>query len=152
MSTYIALQQLSAALDGVAASSASAEARNLNAHRLFWHAAAPLGEALVADIAAHLKCAALVHAVEFVYLDPFFRQSATAVIFTLKFTGDADFLLRVECLVDQPRVGISVRRRPDDRSALAAVADHIQRHYEPGAFEASLREIPPFEPQSRWWR
>ena len=152
MSTYIALQQLSSALEGVASSSSSAEARTINAHKLFWHAAAPIGETLVADIAAHLKCAALVHAAEFVYLDPFFRQSATAAIFTLKFTGDPDFLLRVECLVDQGRIGISVRRRPDDRSALAAVADHLQRHYEPGMFEASLRDIPPFEPQSRWWR
>jgi hypothetical protein len=152
MSTYVALQQLSAALEGIAASSGNPEAKAVNAHRLFWHAVAPLGEALLADIAAHLKCTGVVHAAEFVYLDPFFRQSATAVVFTLKFTADPDFLLRVECLVDQGRVGLSVRRRPDDRSPLVAVADHIERHYQPGMFEASLRDIPPFEPQSRWWR
>ena len=47
MSTYIALQQLSSALEGVASSSSSAEARTINAHKLFWHAAAPIGETLV---------------------------------------------------------------------------------------------------------
>gem|GEM_PF-3675075 len=152
MSIYTTLGHLSAALAPIAASAESHQARHINAHRLFWHAAGSVSDALTDDISTRLKSRAFVHAVEFYFLDPFFRQSSTTIVFMVKFAEDPDLILRIECLVDHGTVVLSVRRQPEGRSPLTAVAEHIMRSYPPGAFEVALQDLPPFEPHSRYWR
>lgn len=77
---------------------------------------------------------------EIYFNDPFFKQSATAIVFCFAFYKETQFSLRCECLVDHSSILIKVKNRPTENTNLIKIADRIETSYN-NNYEVQLKEL-----------